>query len=122
VGLILSGLAFLIVVLRLTPIAAPTSTLVAAGSTDLPSDDRLAAALQEVIRDPSVTGQLQEHLIEWVEGEQFRAVQEELAAYIRSDDFHRRLVESFNEVRLEGVGANQASVLGQGAMEPVVEP
>ena len=105
IGLILSGSALLIVVLRQPPpVPVPVITM---QRETVPSDPRLASALQQVIREPAVTEQIRKHLIQWVEGEQFRQIQSEMADYITSDVFHQRLVDSIKDMRVQGVPASE---------------
>ena len=59
-----------------------------------------------MVREPAVTEHLRKQVIQWVEGEQLHRVQGEVASYVKSDEFHRRLMESFKQMQAADMRAS----------------
>lgn len=100
----MSGTAVLIVVLRQSPQPATHAIAVEPTASHL----RLATALGRLVQEPQVSEKLKKHVADWVEGEQFRRMQMELAIYIKSERFHDLLINSFRGFQ-RGQGATSAA-------------
>ncbi len=103
IGLTLSGAALLIMVLRQTsPVAVDSRH-----NSTVPIEMRLAGAIEQMVREPAVTEHLRKQVIQWVEGEQLHRVQQEVASYVKSDAFHRNMLDSFRRMQSESTSASR---------------